>query len=51
MKKIVIMALIVSIMLGMFTVNGNLQTFDVPAQIINGHAIVPARAIGEAFGF
>ena len=64
MKKIVIMALIVSLMLGMFavpgfaqsnevtvTINGNLQTFDVPAQIINGHTMVPVRAIGEAFGF
>ncbi len=31
-------------------VNGEEKTLDVPAKLINGHTLVPARAISEAFG-
>ncbi len=30
--------------------NGEAKTLDVPAQIINGYTMVPARAVAEAFG-
>lgn len=33
-----------------FTVNGEVKTLDVPAQIINGSMMLPLRAIGEAAG-
>lgn len=31
-------------------VNGVAKTIDVPAQIVNGRTMVPARAVAEAFG-
>jgi len=33
-----------------FTRNGEQITLDVPPQIVEGRAFVPARAIGESFG-
>ncbi|MCL2356005.1 MAG: WG repeat-containing protein [Defluviitaleaceae bacterium] len=32
------------------TINGVLQSFDVPAQLIHGRTMLPLRAIGEALG-
>ena len=31
-------------------VNGELRTLEAPAQIVNGHTVVPIRAVAEAFG-
>jgi phosphate transport system substrate-binding protein len=33
-----------------YTVNGSAKTLDVPADIINGRTLVPARALAEAIG-
>ncbi len=33
-----------------FTVNGDTRTLDVPASIINGRTMVPARAVSESLG-
>jgi phosphate transport system substrate-binding protein len=33
-----------------YTVNGSTKTLDVPADIVNGRTLVPARALAEAIG-
>lgn len=32
------------------TVNGKVWPLDVPAKVVNGHTLAPARFVGEAFG-
>ncbi len=42
--------IVLTIGAGQFTVGGETKSLDVPAQIVDGRTLVPARAVAEAFG-